>query len=166
MTIQQCKYVLEIAKVGSFNEASKNLFIAQSSLSTSIKSLENELGIEIFTRTRNGVCLTEEGAEFLRYAEQMIEHSLFIENRYNDHKNREKLHIVTQHYDFIADIFCEQLRETTNDKFHFSIRESKTYDIIKELENSASDIGVISIKNNDYELMNRFLITLFAKTIK
>ena len=40
MTIQQCRYVLEIAKTGSFSEASKQLFIAQSSLSISIKMLE------------------------------------------------------------------------------------------------------------------------------
>ena len=43
MTIQQCNYVLTIAKAGSFNEAAKQLFIAQSTLSLSIKSLENEL---------------------------------------------------------------------------------------------------------------------------
>ena len=157
MTIQQCKYVVEISKVGSFNEASKNLFVAQSSLSSSIKTLEKELGIEIFIRTRNGVCLTEAGAEFLRYAEQMIEHSNFIECRYNDNKSIKRLNIVTQHYDFIADIFCELIRETESENFHFSIREIKTYDIIKELESSSSDIGVIAIKNTDLDLMNRFL---------
>ncbi len=40
MTIQQCSYVLAIAKTGSFSEAAKQLFMAQSSLSVSIKSLE------------------------------------------------------------------------------------------------------------------------------
>ena len=68
MTVQQCKYVLEIAKCGSFNEAAKRLFIAQSSLSVSVKNLEEELQIRIFRRAENGVCLTAEGAEFLRYA--------------------------------------------------------------------------------------------------
>ena len=38
MTIQQCKYVLEIARTGSFSEAAKQLFIAQSSLSVRINS--------------------------------------------------------------------------------------------------------------------------------
>ena len=50
MTIQQCIYALEIAKTGSFNEAAKQLFVAQSSLSVSIKSLEQELNIQIFNR--------------------------------------------------------------------------------------------------------------------
>lgn len=157
MTIQQCKYVLEISKTGSFNEASKRLFIAQSSLSASIRSLEKEFGIEIFTRTRNGVCLTEEGAEFVRYAEQMVEHNNFIENRYRANTNRKKLHIVTQHYDFVADIFCGLLRETEDDKFYFSLRETKTYEVIKEIETASSDIGIIAIKDNDLDLMTRFL---------
>ena len=68
MTIQQCKYVLKIAKTGSFSEAAKQLFIAQSSLSISIKFLEQELNIKIFERAGNGVYLTEEGAEFVKYA--------------------------------------------------------------------------------------------------
>ena len=55
MTIQQCIYVRKIAEVGSFNEAAKQLFIAQSSLSTSIKALEQEIGIKLFERSKNGV---------------------------------------------------------------------------------------------------------------
>ena len=67
MTIQQCKYVMKIAKTGSFSEAAKQLFIAQSSLSISIKQLEQELGIKIFERSGNGVYLTNEGEEFARF---------------------------------------------------------------------------------------------------
>ena len=55
MTVQQCRYVIEIAKTGSFSEAAKQLFVAQSSLSVSIKALEGELGIKIFERSTNGV---------------------------------------------------------------------------------------------------------------
>lgn len=82
MTIQQCKYVLEILKRGSFNEASKALFIAQSSLSASVKSLENELNIKIFERSNSGVYLTSDGAEFVRYASQIVEQNNFILEKY------------------------------------------------------------------------------------
>ena len=157
MTIQQCKYVLEIAKTGSFNEASKSLFIAQSSLSNSIKLLENELGIQIFERSKSGVYLTPDGAEFIRYAEQLTAQNDFIENRYNSKLHSKKLNVVTQHYDFVADAFCKLINECKDKKYHFSIREIKTYDVIKEIETASSDIGVIAIKDNDYDLMTRFL---------
>ena len=79
MTIQQCKYVLTVAKTGSFNEAAKQLFIAQSSLSVSIKSLEQELDIKIFERSGNGVYLTDEGAEFVKYQKNYIsQHNIMI----------------------------------------------------------------------------------------
>ena len=61
MTIQQCIYILEIHNTGSFSEAARKLFVAQSSLSTSVKCLEDELGIKIFERSKNGAVLTIEG---------------------------------------------------------------------------------------------------------
>ena len=109
MTIQQCKYILKIAECGSFNEAAKRLFVAQSSLSVSVKSLENELGIKIFERSGNGVYLTEEGTEFARYARQIAEQNDFILNRYSADNVSKRLYISTQHYDFVADIFVKLL---------------------------------------------------------
>ena len=65
MTLQQLKYVLEVARCGSINEASKNLFISQPSLSNTIKDLEKELQITIFNRTNKGIVISKEGIEFL-----------------------------------------------------------------------------------------------------
>ena len=80
MTIQQCKYILKIAECGSLNEAAKQLFVAQSSLSVCVKSLEQELNIKIFERSGNGVYLTETGTEFVQYAHQICEQNDFIIN--------------------------------------------------------------------------------------
>ncbi|MGN1181949.1 MAG: LysR family transcriptional regulator, partial [Faecalibacillus sp.] len=63
MTLQQLKYVLEVARCGSINEASKNLYISQPSLSNSIKDLEKELAIVIFNRTNKGIVISKEGQE-------------------------------------------------------------------------------------------------------
>ena len=158
MTIQQCKYVLGIAKAGSFSEAAKQLFIAQSSLSISIKSLEHELNIKIFERSGNGVFLTDEGAEFVKYATQICENSDFITERYADRQIQDKLYIATQHYDFIADIFGKLLNDTKSQSYRFSIREIETYNVIREVETAHSDIGIIAIKDGDFEIMKRYLI--------
>lgn len=157
MTIQQCKYVLEIVKTGSFSEAAKQLFIAQSSLSISIKSLEQELNIKIFERSGNGAYLTEEGSEFVRYAEQICENSDFIQERYSSPDVYKRLHIATQHYDFVADIFGKLIRDTKDKNYRFSIKEIETYNVIHEVETACSDIGIIAIKGGDYEIMKRYL---------
>lgn len=157
MTIQQCKYVLEIAKSGSFTQAAKQLFIAQSSLSISVKSLEQELSIKIFERSGNGVYLTEEGAEFVRYAAQIAENDDFICRRYKFRSVQKKLYIATQHYDFVADIFANFLSDFEEDSYKLSIREIETHRVIRDVETAYSDIGIIAIKDGDFEVMKRYL---------
>lgn len=155
MTIQQCKYVLEIMKMGSFNEAAKTLFIAQSSLSAAVKSLETELGIKIFERSNNGVYLTGDGAEFVRYASQIIEQNNFILEKYKSGKTSSKLYIATQHYDFVADIFGQLINSVSDDSYKISLKETQTHDVINEVEKGYSDIGIIALKNTDYDIMMR-----------
>ncbi len=157
MTIQQCMYVLKIAEYGSFNEAAKQLFVAQSSLSVSVKALEQELNIKIFERVGNGIHLTSEGVEFARYASQIVEQSSFIINRYTNSDVYRRLHVSTQHYDFVADIFTRLINESKDSHYRFSLREMKTYDVIREIETAYSDVGVIAIKDTDYSVMERYL---------
>ena len=157
MTIQQCKYVLEIAKLGSFNEASKQLFVAQSGLSSSVKQLEKELGIKIFERSKNGVCLSRDGVEFVRYAQQIVTQSEFVQNRYGGVRDYKKLHVATQHYDFVADAFCKFLKQNNDQKYDFSIKEMQTHQVISEVERAFCDVGVLAIKDSDFDIMTRYL---------
>lgn len=159
MTIQQCKYVLEIAATGSFSQAAKQLFVAQSSLSISIKSLEQELGIRIFDRSGTGICLTQDGAEFVRYAKQIVDTGAFITQRYQNPQTRERLNIVTQHYDFVADIFGKFVLASANEGYKFSIREIETHKVISEVSLASSDIGIIALKDSDAEILKRYLAT-------
>ena len=73
MTLQQLKYVVCIAETGNITIAAEKLFIAQPSLTNSIKNLEEELGITIFNRNNRGVTLTEQGNIFLSYARTILE---------------------------------------------------------------------------------------------
>lgn len=64
--------VVEVAKCGSISRAAQNLYISQSNLSTSIKTLESELGYAIFARSNQGVSLTAEGNLFIKSAKIII----------------------------------------------------------------------------------------------
>ena len=157
MTIQQCKYVLAIADTGSFNEAAKQMFVAQPSLSSSIKALEQELGIKIFERSNNGVFLTDAGTEFVRYASEIVEHENFVVRRYATEDTGNRLYISTQHYDFIADIFGRFITKTKDDSYRLSLRETRTYDVIHDTQTGYSDIGILAIKDGDFSIMKRYL---------
>ena len=68
MTILQLKYVIAIASSKSLREAASRLFVSQPALSSTIRELEEEIGITLFERTNKGISLTDEGKEFLIYA--------------------------------------------------------------------------------------------------
>ena len=77
--------------------------------------------------------------------------------RYSTRHVQQKLYIATQHYDFIADIFGKLLKETITESYRFSIKEIETYNVIREVETAHSDVGIIAIKDGDYEIMRRYL---------
>ncbi|MBO5008521.1 MAG: LysR family transcriptional regulator [Clostridia bacterium] len=157
MTLQQCKYILEIVNKGSFNEAAKSLFVAQTSISSAVKSIETELNIKIFERSNKGVYLTNDGAEFVRYAKQLVEQADYITERYSAANEIKRISVSTQHYDFAAEIFGSFLNEITEEDFDFSLREVETFNVINDVEMSFSDIGILAIKDSDMDLMERFL---------
>lgn len=159
MTIQQCKYVIKIAETGSISEAAKHLFIAQSGLSSSVKQLEGELGIRIFERSKGGVTLSSDGAEFLRYAKQLVEQGDFIAARYSGGTRAERLYVASQHYDFLADVFAVFVSKTALSEYDLSLRELRTHEVIHDVESAYSDLGFIAVKDGDFDIMSRYLGT-------
>jgi LysR family transcriptional regulator, transcription activator of glutamate synthase operon len=68
MEMRQIQYFLSIVDTGSFLAAADEHFISQSSLSKMIISLEKELAVSLFDRSKRKVSLTEAGEAFLRHA--------------------------------------------------------------------------------------------------
>ncbi|SHE24805.1 LysR family transcriptional regulator [Actinomyces glycerinitolerans] len=71
MDTERCKEFVVLAQTRNFLEASNQLFIAQSSLSKHIKSLEKELGVTLFNRSTRHVELSPAGKLFLPYAKKI-----------------------------------------------------------------------------------------------
>lgn len=149
MTLQQLKYAVEVAKLGSISEAAKRLFVSQPRLSNTIKELEQEIKLEIFMRNNKGIQVSNEGAEFLGYARQVLEQADLLEQRYRDTKPmKQNFCVSAQHYAFVVNAFVEVMKEYGLDEYECSLRETKTYDIIDDVKNLRSEIGVIY--SNDF----------------
>lgn len=159
MTLQQLKYIIEIVRCGSITEAAKQLYISQPSLSNAVKELENELGIEIFRRTVKGINLSADGSEFLSYARQVVEQANLLEQRYLDKKPSKQLcSVSTQHYAFAVNAFVNVISGIDIDEYEFTLRETRTYEIIDDVKNFRSEIGILYL--NDF---NRKVITKLLK---
>ena len=106
MTLQQLQYVIAIVEHGSISETAKQLYVAQPTLSSAVRTLEEEFGILIFHRSARGIALTEDGREFLSYARQVVEQADLLHQHYGaTRQTRQRCSISTQHYAFAVDAF-------------------------------------------------------------
>ncbi|MBO8433843.1 MAG: LysR family transcriptional regulator [Tyzzerella sp.] len=158
MTLQQLKYVITVSESGSISEAAKSLFISQPSLTNAIKDLEKEMNISIFTRTNKGIAISKEGEVFLGYARQVVEQANLLEDRYI-YNNSGKQHfcVSTQHYSFAVNGFVDLIKEYGHNEYDFSIRETQTYEIISDVANMKSEIGVLYLNNFNEVVIRKIL---------
>ncbi|MGN1122598.1 MAG: LysR family transcriptional regulator [Eubacteriales bacterium] len=158
MTIQQLHYVITIAKAGSLNKASELLYIAQPSLTSAIKELEKEIGISIFNRSKRGVTLTNDGAEFLLYAKQLYAQYTVITEKYGSKGTlKKKFGVSTQHYSFAVKAFVEMVKSLNSSEYEFALRETKTREVINDVATLRSEIGILYLSDfNRKALMKLF----------
>ena len=155
MTLQQLKYVIEIADSGSMNEAAKKLFISQPSLSGAVKELESELGFDIFLRSNRGILITPEGEEFLGYARQVTDQFNILSDHYIDKKNRHKFSVSMQHYSFAVKAFVEVVKQYGMDSFEFAVHETRTMEVIENVKNFKSEIGVLYLNDFNEKVLKK-----------
>ncbi|MBR9936678.1 LysR family transcriptional regulator [Oscillospiraceae bacterium Marseille-Q3528] len=149
MTLTQCKYAVTVAEAGSMNEAARLLFISQPSLSAAIRELEDETGTELFLRTNRGIALTPEGEEFIGYARMLLEQYQLMESKYiAKEKTKKKFSVSMQHYTFAVSAFVELVKQFGMDEYEFAVHETKTYDVIDDVKNFRSEIGILYV--NDF----------------
>ena len=164
MTLAQLRYAICVADTHSMNEASRSLFISQPSLSTSIKELENEIGLELFKRTNRGVTVTPEGEEFLGYARQVVEQYQLVEDRYIEKKDvKKKFSVSMQHYTFAVKAFVEMVKQFGMDEYEFAVHETKTYEVIEDVRNFKSEIGILYLNDFNRKVLTKLLQSLCAR---
>ena len=158
MTIQQLNYVIAISEKGSLNKAAEVLFVTQPSLTSAVRELEKELGITLFNRGGKGVTLTNDGAEFIQYARQVVTQYERLLEKYGKGGNlRKKFGISCQHYSFAVKSFVEMVKQFDTDEYEFAIRESKTKDVIDDVTAGKSEIGILYLSDFNRKAIGKFL---------
>lgn len=158
MTLRQLRYIIAVAECGSISAAAEKLLVAQPSLSKAVAELEEEMGITVFFRTPKGIHLSEEGSKFLSYARQVVEQAELLEEQYKGcHRARRVFSISAQHYSFVVNAFVELVRELGEERYEFTLRESRTHDIIEDVRTSRSELGVIFLSSFNRRVILRIV---------
>lgn len=136
MKIEHLRYFISVANTKSINHAAKELYISQQQLNNILTSLEEEMQLTLLVRTNKGVSLTEDGAEFVKYAEKILTDYSAMQN-----------HFYVKH-----SITGEQAQSCHGKCIlhiapFFSIFLN---DFIKKFREVAPNIDLICMENNDF----------------
>ncbi|MFJ4998049.1 LysR family transcriptional regulator [Microbacterium sp. NPDC088619] len=158
ITLQQLQYFIEVAAEGSITAAAEMLYVAQPTMSAAMKDLESRVGRALLTRSARGVTLTSDGSEFLGYARQIVEQAELLEQRYLGRPpSRRLLGVSTQHYSFAVDAFVRMVKGTNAAEYEFSLRETRTWDIIEDVRTLRSELGILFRNDFNRNVIDKLL---------
>ncbi len=158
ITLQHLQYFIEVAAEGSISAAADLLFVAQPTMSAAMRDLEQRVGRDLLTRSARGVTLTSDGAEFLGYARQVVEQAELLEQRYLGRPpSRRLLGVSTQHYSFAVDAFVRMVKSTGAPEYEFSLRETRTFDIIEDVRTLRSELGILFRNDFNRNVIDKLL---------
>ncbi|WP_227994865.1 LysR family transcriptional regulator [Oceanobacillus sp. CFH 90083] len=132
----------------NFSKAAKRLFITQPSVSHSIKQLENELGIQLFTRTSKGVLLTKEGEVLFNYLKQAFDLIDNAEQKIAEMKNLQSGTVTIGGSDSTCKHYLLPYVQTFQELYpdiQIKLQHGSTPQILDKLANGLIDIGIVHL---------------------
>ena len=142
-----------VANCGNITKAAQELMISQPAISKSIKNLEDQLGGQLFVRTKRGVNLTEEGKDFYKYIKLAIEYISSAENKFTQLINLETGCIkIGASTTITKEFLLPYLKEfhSIYPKIDIQIDTRLSSDLIHMLRNGLVDMVVLNLCGNDY----------------
>ena len=81
MNFNKLRYVIVVAEERSITKAAKKLYISQPSLSQCIRSIEEDLGVDLFIRVKSSISLTQAGEAYIEWAKATLESAKQLQSR-------------------------------------------------------------------------------------
>ena len=146
------KVFYEVANEKSISKGAEKLLISQPAVTQSIKTLEAELGGQLFIRTPKGVILTEEGQVLYNYISEGMRYFINGSNKFTSLKELNSGNINIGATTIISEQYLmPYLKEFHNiyQNININIINDLTDNLIKKLRNGDIDILIMSINNED-----------------
>lgn len=147
MQLEQLEYVIEVAKAGTISSASKNLHVTQSAISQSLSSLEEELGVTLFNRSRTGTIPTEEGQKVIQKAIVILQNIQELKDEMRNQKlamkGELKLASIPTFMTFLLNPLADFKAAFSN--INIEIKELETQEVIESIKEQREDIGIIAM---------------------
>jgi DNA-binding transcriptional LysR family regulator len=169
--LEKLHYFYQVAKAGSFKEASQRIAITQPSLTKSIQILEGSIDRKLFLRKPRGVQLTTEGETLYNYCHQLFSQLNDIEIKLQAPEDPMAGSLRIGTYDSIAIYFWPQFLKSILSKYprlNIEITTGRSAEIQKLVENGELDLGFIvepkSNQNTEVVELTTDHFVLYAST--
>lgn len=160
MNLQQFEYLVALDRHRNFVKAAQACFVTQPTLSMTIKKLEDELGIAIFERTRNGLVPTEQGEQIILRARKLLAEAEsireFVAQERNEISGLVRIGIIPTLAPYLLPHFLKPLAEKYP-ALKINIKEMITSNIVDLLKSGDLDIGLLAVPLHDEELKEHHL---------
>ena len=156
MKIEQLEQLIKIVECGSMNNAAEEMYLARSSLSTSMKRLEEELGEAVFIRHSNGVNLTPFGSTVYNHAREICSRIHFLRGITAKSTDR-WLHVASMYCSMANAAFAEFLQKYTTESIDASIEEVSLQTVIELVGEGICEVGIITLFSDTEEVTLRKL---------
>ena len=143
-----------VANTGNITKAAEELMISQPAISKSIKNLEEQLGGQLFIRTKRGVILTDEGREFYNYISRAMEYIYNAENKFTDLINLNTGTIKIGISTTLTKEFLTPYLEIFHSKYpkiDIQIITNLSGELIPKLKNGLIDIMILNIVDESFD---------------
>ncbi|PJN91525.1 cidABC operon transcriptional activator CidR [Bacillus sp. mrc49] len=151
MDIKHLQYFIEVTNFNNFTRAADHLFITQPAISKMIKNLENELGVELFDRSRKQLILTDAGKVVLEQAKLIDKAFRNLETEVDNLLGLKKGHIRIGLPPIIDASFFPQILSRFHEQYPnitFQLVEDGSKKIEESVQKDQIDIGVIVLPTN------------------
>lgn len=157
MDTKNLKYFVGVAQYGSINQAAKAMYISQPQLSHIIKSIEEEVGFDLFRRTNQGSRLTKNGESFLAHCKVILNEMESLDHFISQtHRQGSRLVVSMTRFSHTAVCFNDVCaRHQDQENLFLRLRETSTSDVIDDVTNGYSEIGVIHFSVHETDTMQR-----------
>jgi LysR family transcriptional activator of nhaA len=136
-------YFYVIAKEGSISKAARQLSLAQPTLSSQLKQFEEFLEVDLFTREKRRLALTQEGHLVLSYASMIFDLGLELKGRLKTLAEQVKLHIHIGVTPYVPKTIIDTLLNyilTTVVGTRFSVKEDRIEILTQDLADHLLDV--------------------------
>ncbi len=155
MTLQQLEYVIALDTYRHFVTAAEKTFVTQPTLTMQLMKLEEEIGLQIFDRTKKPLVPTRAGEQFILKSRQILREVGQLKEMISSNKEtlvgEFRIGIIPTLAPYVLPLFLKSFLQE-NPQTHLKIYEMQSEDIIKSLIHDTLDLGLLVTPLNEKNL--------------